>query len=64
MRKKHIIPLILMALAIFRLFNKPETITLLDVIISIAGVFFFWGIFIWGYDNPEARHDNKTKTPQ
>lgn len=53
MKRKYIVLAILIALSLFSFFSSQ--ISFLNFFLSIGGALVFWGIFIWGYDNPEAK---------
>ena len=58
-KKKYIILIILIVLSFMRLYYTDRSISFLDVIVTLGGALVFWGIFVWGYDNPEARQNKK-----
>ena len=55
MKRKYIILTAFIGLGLLRLFISDRNITLFDIIMSIGVALIIWGIFVWGYDNPEEK---------
>ena len=55
MKRKYIILTAFIGLGLLRLFSSNRYITLFDITLSIGGALVIWGIFVWGYDNPEEK---------
>jgi len=54
-RPKLILFILIAGLGLYKLFSKSDNITFGDFLACIIISLMVWGIFIWGYDNKEAK---------